>query len=89
MLLITGYKNYILLESEGLRKTRKKMSSVPSNVLLRGDHSRIINELAGKIIIIDLPGKVFIELAGFSILIDLAGNIHNEMKGDNNMWTKY
>ena len=82
MLLITGYTNYILLESEGLRKTRKKMSSVPSNVLLRGDHSRIINELAGKIIIIDLAGKVFIELTGFYIIFDLAGKIHNEMKGD-------
>ena len=57
------------------------MSSVPSNVLLRGDHSRIINELAGKIIIIDLPGKVFIELAGFCIFIELAGKINYGMKG--------
>ena len=50
---------------------------------------QIINELTGKIIIIDLPGKVFIDLAGFSIFIDLAGKNNNEMKGENDLKRNY
>ena len=49
---------------------------------IRGDRSRIIKELAGKIIIIDLPGKVLIELAGNSIFIDLPGENQNEVEGE-------
>ena len=45
--------------------------------------------MAGKIIIIDMPGKVFIDLAGFSIFVDLAGKNRNEMKGENEISRNY
>ena len=48
-------------------------------MLIRGDHSKKI---------IDLAGKVFFELAGFCMFIDLAGKIHNEMKGYYDIWKK-